>query len=140
MYDALAYETEHKHPATTGSEASPAAVLTQALVRRFGSLTAVDGLDLDVRRGEIYGFLGPNGAGKSTLLRVLCSLLRPTAGHAVVAGHDVVDEPQEVRFRIGVALQEAALDDRQSGRELLVLQGRLYGLRSSEIRIQIGRA
>ena len=137
MYDALAYETEHKHPATTGSEASPAAVLTQGLVRRFGSLTAVDGLDLEVRRGEIYGFLGPNGAGKSTLLRVLCTLLRPSAGHAVVAGHDVVDEPQEVRFRIGVALQEAALDDRQSGRELLVLQGRLYGLRSSEIRTRL---
>src|SRR5580693_133401 len=100
-----------------------AAVRVVGLVRRFDSTVAVDGLDLDVRRGEIYGFLGPNGAGKSTLLRVLCTLLRPSAGHAMVAGYDVVAEPQEVRFRIGVALQEAALDDRQSGRELLVLQG-----------------
>jgi ABC-2 type transport system ATP-binding protein len=112
-------------------------VVTKGLVRRFGSLTAVDELDLEIRAGEIYGFLGPNGAGKSTLLRVLCTLLRPSAGHAVVAGHDVVDEPQEVRFRIGVALQEAALDDRQTGRELLSLQGRLYGLTTSEIRVRL---
>ncbi len=116
----------------------PAAITTTGLVRRFGPVAAVDGIDLDVAAGEIYGFLGPNGAGKSTLLRVLCTLLRPSAGRAVVAGHDVVDEPQEVRFRIGVALQEAALDDRQSGRELLALQGRLYGLRSPEIRIRLG--
>jgi len=116
----------------------PSAIATTGLVRRFGPVAAVDGIDLDVAAGEIYGFLGPNGAGKSTLLRVLCTLLRPSAGRAVVAGHDVVTEPQEVRFRIGVALQEAALDDRQSGRELLALQGRLYGLRSSEIRIRLG--
>jgi ABC-2 type transport system ATP-binding protein len=110
------------------------AVLTTGLVRRYGSSVAVDGIDLRVEAGEIYGFLGPNGAGKSTLIRVLCTLLRPSAGHAQVAGHDVVDEAQEVRLRIGVALQDAALDDRQTGRELLALQGRLYGLRSSEIR------
>jgi ABC-2 type transport system ATP-binding protein len=124
--------------ADAGSVAAGTAITTRGLVRRFGSLAAVDGVDLDVRRGEIYGFLGPNGAGKSTLLRMLCTLLRPSAGYAVVAGHDVVDEPQEVRFRIGAALQEAALDDRQSGRELLALQGRLYGLRSSEIRVRLG--
>jgi ABC-2 type transport system ATP-binding protein len=118
-------------------QAGPVAIATEGLVRRFGSFTAVDGIDLSVARGEIYGFLGPNGAGKSTLLRMLCTLLRPSAGRAVVAGHDVVAEPQEVRFRIGVALQEAALDDRQSGRELLALQGRLYGLRSSEVRIRL---
>src|ERR1700691_3479998 len=115
----------------------PVAIDTEGLVRRFGSFTAVDGIDLSIARGEIYGFLGPNGAGKSTLLRMLCTLLRPSAGHAVIAGHDVVDEPQEVRFRIGVALQEAALDDRQSGRELLCLQGRLYGLRAPEIRTRL---
>jgi ABC-2 type transport system ATP-binding protein len=122
------------------SDPGPAqtAIKTTGLIRRFGPLTAVDGIDLDVARGEIYGFLGPNGAGKSTLLRMLCTLLRPSAGHAVVAGYDVVEEPQEVRFRIGVALQEAALDDRQTGRELLALQGRLYGLRSAEIRIRLG--
>jgi ABC-2 type transport system ATP-binding protein len=137
MQDALWY-AEARKPATTREfDPPPAAVVTKGLVRRFGSLTAVDELNLEISNGEIYGFLGPNGAGKSTLLRVLCTLLRPSAGHAIVAGHDVVDEPQEVRFRIGVALQEAALDDRQSGRELLCLQGRLYGLRSSEIRIRL---
>src|SRR5580704_13867103 len=137
MQNALWYDEALKHESTREFAMSPAAVITRNLVRRFGSLTAVDQLNLEISAGEIYGFLGPNGAGKSTLLRVLCTLLRPSAGHAVVAGHDVVDEPQEVRFRIGVALQEAALDDRQSGRELLCLQGRLYGLKSSEIRIRL---
>ncbi|HLI73356.1 MAG TPA: ATP-binding cassette domain-containing protein [Acidimicrobiales bacterium] len=111
-----------------------AAVLTTGLVRRFGATVAVDGIDLDVKRGEIYGFLGPNGAGKSTLIRMLCTLLRPTAGRATVAGYDVATQPQQVRVRIGAALQDAALDDRQTGRELLALQGRLYGLRPGEIR------
>jgi ABC-2 type transport system ATP-binding protein len=114
------------------------AIVTTELVRRFGTFAAVDGINLHIPTGEIYGFLGPNGAGKSTFLKMLCTLLRPTDGSAVVAGHDVVAEPQEVRFRIGAALQEAALDDRQSGRELLALQGRLYGLRSSEIRTRLG--
>jgi ABC-2 type transport system ATP-binding protein len=112
---------------------SDAAVEVSGLVRRYGNVTAVDGIDLEVAKGEIYGFLGPNGAGKSTLIRVLCTLLHPSAGSAVVAGFDVVAHPQEVRLRIGVALQEAALDERQTGRELLRLQGRLYGLRSAEI-------
>jgi ABC-2 type transport system ATP-binding protein len=137
MYDPSEYDSDHHHVTARESWLSEPAVLTSGLVRRFGSFTAVDGLNLEVRRGEIYGFLGPNGAGKSTLLRVLCTLLRPSAGRAIVAGHDVVDEAQEVRFRIGVALQEAALDDRQSGRELLCLQGRLYGLKSSEVRIRL---
>ncbi len=126
-----------------GGKADPApaprtaAVLTQGLVRRFGTKVAVDGIDLEVAPGEIYGFLGPNGAGKSTLIKVLCTLLRPSEGRALVAGHDVATEPQEVRVRIGVALQEAALDDHQSGRELLALQGRLYGLRPSEVRSRL---
>ncbi len=102
-------------------------------------MTALGGIDLDVRPGEIYGFLGPNGAGKSTLIRILCTLLRPTGGEAMVAGYDVERHPEEVRVRIGVALQEAALDDRQSGRELLVLQGRLYGLRAVEIRRRLAQ-
>jgi ABC-2 type transport system ATP-binding protein len=102
-------------------------------VRRFNGTTAVDELDLDIPRGEIYGFLGPNGAGKSTTVRVLCTLLTPSAGRAFVAGHDVADEPEQVRLRIGVALQEAALDAKQTGVQLLRLQGRLYGLSSGEI-------
>jgi ABC-2 type transport system ATP-binding protein len=116
-----------------------AAVVASGLVRRYGPVTAVDGLDLRIERGEVYGFLGPNGAGKSTVVRMLCTLLRPSGGTAVVAGHDVVRDPQAVRVRIGVALQEAALDDRQTGRELLALQGRLYGLSTAQIRARLDR-
>jgi ABC-2 type transport system ATP-binding protein len=92
---------------------------------------------LDVRQtggSPIYGFLGPNGAGKSTAVRVLCTLLRPHGGVAFVAGHDVASHPQDVRLRIGVALQETSLDDRQTGRELLRLQGRLYGMTTTQVR------
>src|SRR5437588_8645469 len=110
------------------------AITTEGLVRSFDGVPAVGGLDLDIRQGEIYGFLGPNGAGKTTTVRVLCTLLAPTAGRATVAGHDVATEPGQVRLRIGVALQEAALDPRQTGEELLRLQGRLYG-RSEERRV-----
>lgn len=115
------------------------AISARDLVRRFGSLTAVDGIDVEVARGEIYGFLGPNGAGKSTVVRMLCTLLVPSAGQANVAGYDVVTETEQVRLRIGVALQDAALDPRQTGRELLRLQGRLYGLRSREIDRRLGQ-
>ena len=111
----------------------PVAIRADRLVRRFGELTAVDGVDLEIPRGEIYGFLGPNGAGKSTTVRVLCTLLSPSGGQAVVAGYDVATDPDRVRLRIGVALQEAALDPKQTGIELLRLQGRLYGLSRSEI-------
>jgi ABC-2 type transport system ATP-binding protein len=91
-------------------------------------IEAVRGVDLRVEAGEIFGFLGPNGAGKSTTVRMLTTLLSITSGSAQVAGVDVAGEPDAVRRRIGVALQEAGLDPRQSGRELLVLQGRLFGL------------
>ena len=107
--------------------------MAECLVRRFDDFVAVDGVDLRVPEGEIYGFLGPNGAGKSTTVRMLCTLLLPSGGRARVAGHDVAHEPDAVRLSIGVALQEAALDDKQTGRELLRLQGRLYGLRKAEI-------
>ena len=107
---------------------SDAAISTRALVREFGDFTAVDGVDLEVGSGEIYGFLGPNGAGKSTTVRMLCTLLSPTGGRATVAGFDVDKQPGDVRLRIGVALQDAALDPKQTGRELLRLQGLLYGL------------
>jgi ABC-2 type transport system ATP-binding protein len=110
-----------------------AAVLTEGLQRRFDDNLAVAGVDLEVPPGEIYGFLGPNGAGKSTTVRMLCTLLLPTSGRARVAGHDVASQADAVRLRIGAALQEAALDDKQTGRELLRLQGRLYGLHRDEI-------
>jgi ABC-2 type transport system ATP-binding protein len=112
---------------------APTAIMTERLIRQFDGLTAVDELDLDIGQGEIYGFLGPNGAGKSTTVRVLCTLLSPTGGKAIVAGYDVGTQPDKVRLRIGVALQEAALDPKQTGIELLRLQGRLYGLTRPEI-------
>ncbi|MFT7650788.1 MAG: ABC-2 type transport system ATP-binding protein [Candidatus Poriferisodalaceae bacterium] len=113
------------------------AIHAEGLARRFGDNEAVRGVDLSVARGEIFGFLGPNGAGKSTTVRMLCTLLGPTGGSATVAGHDVVAAPEEVRVRIGVALQEAALDEKQSGREILDLQGRLYGLRGDVLSSQV---
>ena len=109
------------------------AVQTRGIGRNFGDVKAVDAIDLNISKGEIYGFLGPNGAGKTTLVRILITLLMPTAGSATVAGFDVVSEANEVRLRIGAALQEAALDLKQTGRELLRLQGRLYGLNRREL-------
>lgn len=109
------------------------AIVAQGLARVYpGGLRAVDGVDLRVDEGEIYGFLGPNGAGKSTTVRILTTLLRPTGGHAWVAGHDVVSQAAAVRRSIGVALQEAALDPLMTGTELLRLQGALHGLRRAE--------
>jgi len=104
------------------------------LVREFkNGPRAVDGIDLDVAEGEIYGFLGPNGAGKSTTVHMLTTLLPPTAGSARVGGYDLVREGPAVRDVIGVALQEAALDLLLSGREHMRLQGGLHGLSKAEI-------
>src|SRR3989440_12007596 len=94
--------------------------LSKTFKARKGTVEAVRGVDLRVDAGEIFGFLGPNGAGKSTTVRMLTTLLSITEGSAVVAGLDVAREPDGVRRRIGVALQEAGLDARQTGRELLV--------------------
>jgi len=113
------------------------AIVARGLQRRFGDNVAVAGVDLTVTDGEIYGFLGPNGAGKSTCIRMLTTLLRPSGGDAWVAGRHVVEEAGNVRLEIGVALQEAALDPQQTGRELLTLQGRLYGLTAREIESRI---
>ncbi len=114
-------------------DAAAPAVEVRGLVREFkGGIRAVDGLDLEVRGGEIYGFLGPNGAGKTTLVRILTTLLRPTSGSARVAGYDVVTDADRVRRSIGVALQEAAIDPLMTGRELLRMQGALHALRGSE--------
>ena len=88
---------------------SDVSIRTEALVREFNGSNAVDEVDLEIGRGEIYGFLGPNGAGKSTTVRMLCTLLAPTGGSASVAGYDIASQPGDVRLRIGVALQDAAL-------------------------------
>ena len=108
------------------------AIQAHDLVRSFGDNVAVNGVNLDVAKGEIYGFLGPNGAGKSTTVRMLTTLLNPSSGSATVAGFDVATQTEDVRLRIGVALQEAALDMKQTGREILDMQGRLYGLDSAQ--------
>jgi ABC-2 type transport system ATP-binding protein len=104
------------------------AIAVEGLERAFGEVLAVQGIDLAVPDGEIYGFLGPNGAGKTTTVRMLTTLLLPTGGKASVAGHDVVAEARQVRSSIGVALQEAALDPLMTGRELIRLQATLQGL------------
>ena len=117
-------------------------IVAHSLVRTFGSgdraVRAVDGVDLEVRDGEVFGFLGPNGAGKSTTVRILTTLLRPTSGSASVAGHDVVSEADAVRRSIGVALQDAAIDPLMTGLELLRLQATLYGIPRAEHRTRTG--
>jgi len=121
------------------SDSSSPAVEVRGLVREFkGGIRAVDGLELEVQPGEIYGFLGPNGAGKTTSVRILTTLLRPTSGAARVAGHDVVAQADAVRRSIGVALQEAAIDPLMTGRELLRMQGALHGLRAAAARDRAG--
>ena len=112
--------------------AAPAAVEARGLVKHYNDVEAVRGVDLHVARGEVFGFLGPNGAGKSTTVRMLTTLLTITAGEARVCGIDVAQDPDAARRRIGVALQEVGLDPRQTGRELLVLQGRLFGMSASD--------
>ncbi|MDH3754389.1 MAG: ATP-binding cassette domain-containing protein [Acidimicrobiia bacterium] len=114
------------------------AIHASRLTRRFGDTVAVAGVDLSVAAGEIYGFLGPNGAGKSTCVRMLCTLLAPTSGSATVAGHNVLSDPGQVRLRIGVALQDAALDPKLTGRELLAVQARLYGMSKRQAAIRLG--
>jgi ABC-2 type transport system ATP-binding protein len=118
----------------------PASIEAEGLVREFKKgPRAVDGIDLHVAPGEIYGFLGPNGAGKSTTVLMLTTLLPPTAGTARVAGYDVVREGARVRAAIGAALQEAALDPFLTGREHMRLQTALHGIPKAE-RIRRGDA
>ena len=113
-----------------------AAVTAEGLVKHYkgrsGVIEAVRGVDLNIRGGEVFGFLGPNGAGKCTTVRMLTTLLSITSGTASVAGVDVTHEPDAARRKMGVALQEAGLDPRQTGRELLILQGRLFGMSTHE--------
>lgn len=114
------------------------AIAAESLVRHFSpDIKAVDGIDLDIPEGQIFGFLGANGSGKTTTVRMLTTLLRPTAGRAEVLGLDVERQAATVRGRIGVALQEAGLDDIQTGRELLTLSARLYRVSPRDIAARV---
>jgi ABC-2 type transport system ATP-binding protein len=121
------------HEATNGP-----AIEVQGLVKTYGEVRALDGVDLEAAAGTVLGVLGPNGAGKTTAVRILTTLLRPDAGSARVAGLDVVRDAAELRSRIGLAGQYAAVDDNLTGAENLVMVGRLYGERRSAARKRAG--
>jgi oleandomycin transport system ATP-binding protein len=110
------------------------AIEAEGLVRTFGKVRALDGIDLVAREGTVFGLLGPNGAGKTTAIRVLSTLLRPDAGRAVVGGYDVVREPAKVRGLIGLTGQYAAVDELLSGQDNLYMIGRLLGWRKADAR------
>lgn len=114
------------------------AVDARGLVKRFGDTLALDGVDLQVPRGAIYGLLGPNGAGKTTTVRILTTLLRPDAGQALIDGIDVVADPHGVRERIGLTGQYAAVEERLTGRENMHFVGRLFHLPRAEVRSRAG--
>ncbi|KUO40256.1 MAG: ABC transporter ATP-binding protein [Hadesarchaea archaeon DG-33] len=104
------------------------AIFTNGLTREFNGLTAVDHVDLQIEKGELFGLLGPNGAGKTTLIHMLCTILPPTEGTAKVAGFDVYKEPDSVRTSIGIVFQDPSLDNRLTGKENLDFHGRVYGM------------
>ncbi|MFE9402753.1 ATP-binding cassette domain-containing protein [Streptomyces sp. NPDC006530] len=116
----------------------PGAIYAEGLVKTFGNVTALDGVDLDVPEGTVLGLLGPNGAGKTTTVRVLTTLLQPDRGKAVVAGIDVLKHPNEVRRSIGLSGQFAAVDEYLTGRENLQMVGRLYQMNSRAAKVRAG--
>jgi len=115
-------------------------VAVEALVKRFGSFTAVDQVSFAARKGEVFGFLGPNGSGKSTTIRILCGLLRPTAGRARVAGYDVATQPEEVRRHIGYMSQKFSLYNDLTVIENLRFYGGLYSVRGARLKQRVAWA
>lgn len=115
------------------STRAPAVEARQLIKTYPGDVTALNGMDLTVRSGTVFGLLGPNGAGKSTTVKVLTTLARPDSGTASVAGHDVLSHPDRVRRAIGVVAQKSGADPVATGRENLLLQGRLYGMRGADV-------
>ena len=114
------------------------AILARQLVKHFGpEIRAVDGIDLDIPEGQVFGFLGQNGSGKTTTVRMLTTLLKPTSGTASVGGLDVLTESNRIRRVVGVAMQEVGLDELQTGREVLTLQARLFGLGKGEAKQRV---
>ena len=120
------------------SVSSPLAIEASGLVKSFGAVRAVDGVDLAVRSGSVYGVLGPNGAGKTTTIRMLATLLRPDGGTAQVLGHDIVREADAVRGLVSLTGQMASVDEDLTGRENLILLGRLLGLRRADAKTRAG--
>ncbi|MFF5918248.1 daunorubicin resistance protein DrrA family ABC transporter ATP-binding protein [Streptomyces flavochromogenes] len=114
----------------------PGAIYAEGLVKTFGDVRALDGVDLDVPEGTVLGLLGPNGAGKTTAVRVLTTLLQPDSGRAVVAGIDVLEDPDEVRRRIGLSGQFAAVDEYLTGRENLQMVGQLYQMKAKDAKVR----
>jgi ABC-2 type transport system ATP-binding protein len=114
-----------------------AAIVVEALSKRFGDVDAVRGVTFAVQQGETFGFLGPNGAGKSTTINMLCTLARPSGGHASVAGFDIVRQATEVRRHIGLVFQDTTLDDYLTAEENLRFHGELYGVASSTLAVRI---
>jgi ABC-2 type transport system ATP-binding protein len=115
---------------------SALAIEAEGLTKSFEEVRAVDGVDLSVRRGSVYGVLGPNGAGKTTTIRMLATLLRPDSGSARVLGHDIVDEADEVRAAVSLTGQLASVDEDLTGRENLILLGRLQGLSRRDAKVR----
>ncbi|AEH24033.1 ATP-binding cassette domain-containing protein [Pyrococcus yayanosii] len=115
------------------------AIEVENLVKKYGDFEAVRGISFKIKRGEIFAFLGPNGAGKTTTVHVLTTLLRPTSGRAIVAGHDVVEEPMEVRRKIGIVFQDPSVDRELTAWENMYIHGRIYGLGGRELRERIER-
>jgi ABC-2 type transport system ATP-binding protein len=124
-------------PTPPAQPAGDDAIVTEQLAKHYPAVRAVDGIDLRIEAGSIFGFLGINGSGKTTTIRMLTTLTRPTSGRAWVGGIDVRANPTAVRASIGVALQEAGLDDFQTGRNLLTLQGHLFGMSNRDIKQQV---
>jgi ABC-2 type transport system ATP-binding protein len=121
-------------PTLSSNGATPApAVSVEGLVKRYGELEAVRGIDFQVASGETFGFLGPNGAGKSTTINMLCTLVKPSGGRALVAGHDVVAERDEVRRNIGLVFQDTTLDGYLTAEQNLRLHAELYGMARAEV-------
>jgi ABC-2 type transport system ATP-binding protein len=119
--------------AGTDTDNDPA-VQTLNLSRKFGDLTAVDGIDLNIKKGELFALLGPNGAGKTTTINMLCCLLKPTGGTARIMGYDILKQPYRVKETIGVSPQETVISERLNSRENLELIGRTHGIEAAELK------
>jgi ABC-2 type transport system ATP-binding protein len=120
--------------AMTASPAPPPAIDVRGLVKRYGDIEAVRGVEFAVKTGEVFGFLGPNGAGKTTTINMLCTLAKPTSGSATVAGHDVVRERDDVRRNIGLVFQDPTLDGYLTAEQNLRLHAELYGVQSALVK------